>query len=110
MAEMTWQPIETAPKDGTPVLAVCGQNIEKIVWSKGWASGIVTKANGPCWGICHGKGHVILDEGWDEGTGCYLTPDIEPTHWMPLPLHPRTSQNGSEIYDRELDHALRVVA
>jgi hypothetical protein len=68
--EMTWQPIETAPKDGTRFLAVNdgwheffhwqdGANAHTKGWPTGWCSAFTV---------------------YREGTG--------PTHWMPLPPLP----------------------
>jgi len=59
---MTWQPIETAPKDGTLVLVcVNSQNFEKpFVYIRGWYPSF----------------------GWD-GDGAEKV-----THWMPLPEPP----------------------
>jgi hypothetical protein len=69
---MTWQPIETAPKDGTLILlaniedihdpwVVCGQ------WNKGagWYNQFACAGNGDC--------------------------KIRPTHWMPLPPPPEAA-------------------
>jgi hypothetical protein len=57
-----WQPIETAPKDGTWVLAVrAGYIPETCFW------------DGEEW---------LFDEGQDPGT------HYHPTHWMPLPTGP----------------------
>lgn len=60
---MEWQPIETAPRDGTPILvAVEGGRFyaDKAEWTaSGWAY------------PCHNHG-----------------PEISPTHWMPLPPPP----------------------
>jgi hypothetical protein len=63
-----WQPIETAPKDGTRIL----------VFEKIWPEIVVAE--------------------WDEGTGHHpgwrVYPNTEsldtcdPTHWMPLPEPP----------------------
>lgn len=59
-----WRPIETAPKDGTPILA--------------WA-----------WDGC---GHVVIwwdDDGrrpWTSTTGETFAEDV--THWQPVPLPP----------------------
>ena len=65
-----WQPIETAPKDGTNV----------SLWSSGF------------YGICHWSPPGTISE---DGFWCY-TPRVEwailelksPTHWMPLPEPP----------------------
>ena len=71
-----WQPIETAPKDGTPILAICSEDI-------GWVK---------CPYECN---FVIVY--WDDDEGDELFP-LEPaflsmdgldaeglTHWMHLP-------------------------
>ena len=63
MGEMTWRPIETAPKDGTDILlgfepAIGWQRIGKA-WGGQWVS---------AW-----NHHPIHDQ---------------PTHWMPLPEPP----------------------
>ena len=65
-----WQPIETAPKDGTAFLAfvpycigyVARQDIQVLHWS-GWGGGV-----------------------WDDNNG-FHTANL-PTHWMPLPDGP----------------------
>ncbi len=54
---MEWQPIDTAPKDGTRILVV-------------GADGYVT--------IAHWQETVWLDDSFD-------CPDCPETHWMPLP-------------------------
>lgn len=64
---MKWQPIETAPKDGTKILLGCPA-------SRGY-SGVVEKCYWHKWD--NGKG-----KWWD-----WVTPD-KPTHWMPLPTPP----------------------
>lgn len=73
-----WQPIESAPKDGTHV------------W--GWNEGD-SRSNGyECW---FGEDDFILGElkwlrgdGDDYSTGHYYIP-CRPTHWMPLPPAPK---------------------
>ena len=65
-----WQPIETAPKDGTPILAYVEDvaiQMEYSYFLKEW---------GPVWLAAHGCGCC----------GEYSVP--EPTHWMPLPDPP----------------------
>jgi hypothetical protein len=59
-----WQPIETAPKDGRPIL-VFGENLyETARWSVG-----------------------IIGAGWFNATRAYLR--ITPTHWHWLPAPPK---------------------
>ena len=63
-----WQPIETAPKDGTDVLVV--------------ADGVVSEAE--YWGD---------DRGWwlaNTAPTDYIDSQVWPTHWMPLPPPPTT--------------------
>lgn len=73
-----WQPIATAPKDGTQILALCQPrffetgkpmdfNYMAVVW---WR-----KAKDPKWGETRWK-HALNDS------------YAEPTHWMPLPSPP----------------------
>lgn len=69
---MEWQPIETAPKDGTRILGyfpfrhgyVSRQDVQPIAWV-GWGGG--------CW----------------ETLGGWKPLDNEITHWMPLPDAPK---------------------
>jgi hypothetical protein len=65
-AQTQWQPIETAPKDGTPVLCYAR--------------------------IAHGGVSIVMrwdGEDWYESLAfsCLL----RPTHWMPLPKPPEVS-------------------
>jgi hypothetical protein len=64
VAAVMWQPIETAPKDGTLILACLGKTMKIVVWYpvlKEWG-------NPQEWG--------------DDGTW-------KPTHWMSLPEPPK---------------------
>jgi len=65
---MGWQPIETAPKDGTDVLLAGTGTYDVTV-------GSFYKAT---------KGPSVCD-GWYYQDG---SSRIEPTHWMPLPPPP----------------------
>lgn len=67
-----WMPIETAPKDGTDILAIEGNAIYKAAWN----------ADCECWSAFCGQPVVS-------------TP--EPTAWMPIPAAPgaQPSQGGS---------------
>jgi hypothetical protein len=59
-----WQPIESAPKTGDPILIYCGEGRIKIGW---W--------------IDAGKGY------WDDATDWSYDLE-EATHWQPLPDPP----------------------
>jgi hypothetical protein len=66
-----WQPIKTAPKDGTTVLAYfptregyfARQDVVPIHWTE-WGNGVWENSS---------SGHKVSDH---------------PTHWMPLPSRP----------------------
>lgn len=73
---MKWQPIETAPKDGTPILAVIKGYIPNVVQ---YISAI--KRFVPCSHLdMDSKFASELDEELIMGTSGW-----NPTHWMPLP-------------------------
>ena len=79
-----WQPIATAPKDGTEIILRKGDRVTSgafIVWSKsdsefhgstGVYLGQVEYDSGECW------------SSWDGG----FCDDDHPTHWQPLPTPP----------------------
>ena len=76
-----WQPIETAPKDGT--ILVFGQPSDLEM------DGAI---------LVSYKGPAIYSAAWDEideafclSGGSWLGPFVEPTHWMPLPKPPETA-------------------
>lgn len=78
-----WQPIETAPLDGTPLLlyvpGVTSWNRES-----GMPDIVV--------GLWHGAWYSDIgdvDQGY-ESTGAYFEREmLRPTHWMPLPEPPK---------------------
>jgi hypothetical protein len=72
---MDWQPIETAPKDGTEVLLVRNGSFRQIgSWRKPCqqADGYRVNDGEPCWVGYSAEKRVP-----------------EPTHWMPLPEPPK---------------------
>ena len=88
--EMTWRPIETAPKDGTEILVCGGTFSDDCDWSdtaypySGYA--IVQwdgQDNGHPW-----EGHPCHD-----GDGYR---NHAPTHWMPLPAPPALATASKE--------------
>jgi hypothetical protein len=65
---MTWQPIDTAPQDGTWVLAaIAGEAVYFVSWSAEYSG----------WFDEYG----IREDPWDGNK-------IHPTHWQPLPAPP----------------------
>lgn len=75
---MEWQPIETAPMDGTPVL----------LWEQ-WAATPVVGYFRNYWYVV--TEHIYAD--YDGITRDNLTQD-QITHWMPLPAPPAARQPG----------------
>lgn len=81
---MEWQPIETAPRDGSSFLV-----------HKNTAPGLPSGRADKCW-----AGNSAVAAWWAEENGgegawiCYMSmvqdPELhfEPTHWMPLPEPP----------------------
>ncbi len=65
---MTWQPIESAPKDGTPILGLCWDGFIATV---SWVS--LTPTGEGCWAL-------------DLNADANYSP--HPTHWMPRPPDP----------------------
>lgn len=70
---MEWQPIETAPKDGTHIL--------------GYADTVEEMAVINCLPTWH-------DDEWSLSVSCKPASDnyFRPTHWMPLPKPPKTEE------------------
>ncbi|SAJ89162.1 hypothetical protein [Burkholderia multivorans] len=80
-----WQPIETAPKDGTHILGWCrNYGARQTHWHL-FGEGSIAKSN-----FDVGKG----ESGnwyWHEPLSHWLS-SWKPTHWMPLPAIPTSDQ------------------
>lgn len=75
---MEWEPIETAPKDGTHILLFMEDEV-----IEGWFD-LKLSVDGkpyaePEWAVVSMPSH---------GCGCCAERNCDPTHWMPLPPLP----------------------
>ena len=89
---MEWQPIETAPRDGTEIIAVFssdyGGTQEKPTVYGPWTAAFRRNK----WMASWDDASVVEREGY-WGTDYMETP-LDPTHWMPLPEPPRPHSKG----------------
>ncbi len=77
---MKWQPIETAPKDGTPILASLGPFMYIVFWS----DHPDLKHPYAWWEQGHAEWENEKLIGYHE----HFYP-ASPTHWLPLPKLPK---------------------
>jgi hypothetical protein len=81
---MTWQPIETAPKDGRYILAIVAENDSRFL----------THHKGRCFVIRHeGTTTSGFDMGWAIYPGFGGADDRFFSHWQPLPAPPSEHNN-----------------
>lgn len=75
---MSWQPIKTAPRDGTPIL-VCDARTGSMRWAVWAARDIIGPPFPLNWrdGTIEARGEIV---------------GVVPTHWMPLPEPPRIGE------------------
>lgn len=97
---MNWQPIETAPKDGTPVL-LCSRAYtvelpdEPSIHHAAKCHIGVWNPEGDSWTDEHGNfgGEICtltVTGTWSSGGGWFQPNEV--THWMPLPSPPATEE------------------
>jgi len=81
-----WQPIETAPKDGTPVdLWLVSNETCDIDFYSPTASKLQGRSTDWVW---EKRGPNSANWYPLGGLGYPLGPEVTPTHWMPLPVPP----------------------
>ena len=83
-APQGWQPIDTAPKDGT-VLLLYAEAYHRIIWGRGWYFKGVP-GDGEGW-----IAHSFYTQPKDDMIGAF-----EPTHWHPLPSPPPEPTTGGQ--------------
>lgn len=90
-----WRPIESAPKDGTCVLAWIAHEADDFCDHSFQRASIISWAKA----VAGPYGHVA---GWDkQWIG-------EPTHWMPLPAPPSTAEQTASERSRDTDKPLTI--
>lgn len=79
---MEWQPIETAPKDGTEIIGLFHRRYDDTsppTEYGPWTVAFDGKKWRSSWDGCE-----VIEYMDDFGTQ-YKGPDIDPTHWQPMP-------------------------
>lgn len=80
-----WQPIETAPKDGTEIIGCAFHDYGGGYWSAHgpWTVAWFNRKWRSSWDGCE-----VIEYQGDFGIE-YKEPDLTPTHWQPMPTLPR---------------------
>ena len=77
MTELKWQPIETAPKDGTEIIVMYVNIATQIVHAACWIEDEYDPSETGWW-----------SNDWNEIGSVIMKGAYAPTHWMPLPKRP----------------------
>ena len=82
-----WQPIETAPRDGSKILIFCNEEIYAAYWDSEFKSEWDDEKDDSFY-VGAWTDNAILSFAYEE------TNSYEPTHWMPLPAAPKPPAGG----------------
>lgn len=92
-----WQPIETAPKDGTDIILGApaqeyqGKPVAPRSTIGHWTTDEECQVDiGDCGGECRCREYEYVDPYWMSWDGGF-TAENPPTHWMPLPAPPEAA-------------------
>lgn len=78
-----WQPIETAPKDGTQILLYCNYYSSSNIEIGSFRNDDNDK---------EGEEKGWFDNSYDDFSCGYASTPLAPTHWMPLPDPPQLDE------------------
>ena len=90
---MKWQPIETAPKDGTEILLygvtageISGMHRRPVICCGDWMGGRSDFPGQDWWNVLHTDGYCV----W-----------CRATHWLPLPDPPLDDTDGVPVAGKD---------
>jgi hypothetical protein len=92
-----WQPIETAPKDGTAFQAIIpGHGADNVLC---WSYGLMNSDGNDCGAWTFASDQEPPDDwtdGWCWDVNEDGVPSTQPTHWMPLPPPPTLADSDGD--------------
>lgn len=81
-----WQPIETAPRDGTEIIGIFSNDYGDQPKPTVYGPWTIAFRNGAWWASWDDASVIEAEGYW----GCdFKGAPIDPTHWMPLPEPPK---------------------
>jgi hypothetical protein len=91
-----WQPIETAPKDETPILVYFKDlGVHRVFWTSTWSDDLDKHG---LWHVTDNKFEARPLRGYCHG---------DDTHWMPLPEPPHSAQEPAPECDPWCAHCAK---